>query len=131
MTPRLLTPFCVLFVELTPPYLVFELRLFVSVLPYVDIPLLRLNYRLFVFPDRRQYSRYRSQFEVYAFPVLLYLDLRQCHRRPPSSVRPSSPEYFIVVPSTKVYLLCLISGCLPRHLKENTLLTWPASIPDI
>ena len=33
--------------------------------------------------------------------------------------------------SIKVYLVCLISGCPPRHLKENKLLIWPASIPDI
>ena len=68
---------------------------------------------------RRYYSRYYCSFHV---------DLR---RRPPYPTVPRIFYYLQFASPIKVFLVCLLSGCLLRHLKKNKLLTWSASIPGL
>jgi hypothetical protein len=98
---------------------------------------------------RPPFSVHRPPFSVHRPPSTVFRPPFIVHHPSSSVPRPPSfvlrPLFFVlrtpfafriiycfqVASSIKVYLVCLISGCLLRHLQKNKLLTWPASIPDI
>jgi len=112
----------------------------ITVIPS-PLPLSRTRYRYYPEPvtvipfpsssSRSRHCRYSPVPVVVIIPIVVRFTSIFVVLRSPY---PAIPRIFYCIrfaSPIKVYLVCLISGCLLRHLKENKLLTWPTSIPDI